>query len=170
MYKSFLFLLLLLIGSKIQGQKVSKEFRTKTFRIQKDSVQIDTIPINSQRFEVRNKFQQRINPQEYQVDFLKAILMIDAEKYPEITVNYFRFPEFVTKVYAPFDKKLMVPNRTNTGPLYSFTTTKKTDDIQLFEGLKTKGFLTRGVTSGNNQNTVTNAALDLEISRKYQVR
>ena len=166
MYKSFLFLLLLLIGSKIQGQKVSKEFRTKTFRIQKDSVQIDTIPINSQRFEVRNKFQQRINPQEYQVDFLKAILMIDAEKYPEITVNYFRFPEFVTKVYAPFDKKLMVPNRTNTGPLYSFTTTKKTDDIQLFEGLKTKGFLTRGVTSGNNQNTVTNAALDLEISGK----
>lgn len=166
MYKSFLFLVLLLIGSKIQGQKVSKEFRTKTFRIQKDSVQIDTIPINSQRFEVRNKFQQRINPQEYQVDFLKAILMIDAEKYPEITVNYFRFPEFVTKVYAPFDKKLMVPNRTNTGPLYSFTTTKKTDDIQLFEGLKTKGFLTRGVTSGNNQNTVTNAALDLEISGK----
>ena len=69
MYKSFLFLVLLLIGSKIQGQKVSKEFRTKTFRIQKDSVQIDTIPINSQRFEVRNKFQQRINPQEYQVDF-----------------------------------------------------------------------------------------------------
>ena len=166
MYKSYLFLVLLLIGSKIQGQKVSKEFRTKTFRIQKDSVQIDTIPINSQRFEVRNKFQQRINPQEYQVDFLKAILMIDAEKYPEITVNYFRFPEFVTKVYAPFDKKLMVPNRTNTGPLYSFTTTKKTDDIQLFEGLKTKGFLTRGVTSGNNQNTVTNAALDLEISGK----
>ena len=166
MYKNLLFLLLLLIGSKIQGQTVSKDFRTKTFRIQKDTVQIDTIPINSQRFTVRNKFQKRINPQEYQVDFLKAILMIDAKKYPEITVEYFRFPEFVTKVYAPFDKNLMVPNNTNTGPLYSFTTTKKTSDIQLFEGLKTKGFLTRGVTSGNNQNTVTNSALDLEISGK----
>ena len=34
------------------------------------------------------------------------------------------------------------------------------------KGLKTKGFLTRGVTSGNNQNTVTNSALDLEISGK----
>ena len=76
MYKNLLFLLLLLIGSKIQGQTVSKDFRTKTFRIQKDTVQIDTIPINSQRFTVRNKFQKRINPQEYQVDFLKAILMI----------------------------------------------------------------------------------------------
>ncbi|MBT7704221.1 MAG: hypothetical protein HN746_01865, partial [Polaribacter sp.] len=166
MYKNLLFLLLLLIGSKIQGQTVSKDFRTKIFRIQKDTVQIDTIPINSQRFTVRNKFQKRINPQEYQVDFLKAILMIDAKKYPKITVEYFRFPEFVTKVYAPFDKKLVVPNNTNTGPLYSFTTTKKTSDIQLFEGLKTKGFLTRGVTSGNNQNTVTNSALDLEISGK----
>ena len=166
MTKNLLFLLLLFIGSTIQGQKVSNEFITKTFRIQKDSVQIDTIPINSQRFKVRNKFQKRINSQEYQIDFLKAILVIDAEKYPEITVEYFRFPEFVTKEYTPFDKKLIVPNNINTGPLYSFTTTKKTSDIQLFEGLKTKGFLTRGVTSGNNQNTVTNSALDLEISGK----
>lgn len=166
MNKNLLFLLLLFIGSTIQGQKVSNEFITKTFRIQKDSVQIDTIPINSQRFKVRNKFQKRINSQEYQIDFLKAILVIDAEKYPEITVEYFRFPEFVTKEYTPFDKKLIVPNNINTGPLYSFTTTKKTSDIQLFEGLKTKGFLTRGVTSGNNQNTVTNSALDLEISGK----
>jgi len=166
MNKNLLLLLLLFIGSTIQGQKVSNEFITKTFRIQKDSVQIDTIPINSQRFKVRNKFQKRINSQEYQIDFLKAILVIDAEKYPEITVEYFRFPEFVTKEYTPFDKKLIVPNNINTGPLYSFTTTKKTSDIQLFEGLKTKGFLTRGVTSGNNQNTVTNSALDLEISGK----
>ena len=39
-------------------------------------------------------------------------------------------------------------------------------EVQLFEGLKTKGFISRGLTSGNNQNAVTNAALDLEISGK----
>ena len=44
MNKNLLLLLLLFIGSTIQGQKVSNEFITKTFRIQKDSVQIDTIP------------------------------------------------------------------------------------------------------------------------------
>jgi|TARA_B110000881_G_C18597543_1_gene532548 hypothetical protein len=166
MYKNLLFLLLLLIGSTIQGQTVSKDFRSKTFRIQKDTVQIETTNINSQRFKVRNKLQKVIDPQEYQIDFLKAILIIDSKKYTEITVEYFRFPEFVSKIYAPFDKNLIVPNNTNTGPLYSFTTTKKTSDLQLFEGLKTKGYLTRGVTSGNNQNTVTNSALDLEISGK----
>ena len=62
------------------------------------------------------------------------------KKYPEITVEYFRFPEFVTKEYTPFDKKLIVPNNINTGPLYSFTTTKKTSDIQLFEGFKNQRF------------------------------
>jgi len=118
MYKKQLLLALLLVGFSIQSQIVSKDFRRTKFNIQKDSVRIDSVSINSQKFKVLNAKQQIIDPQEYQINFIKALLIIDSKIYPEITVEYFRFPEFVTKVYAPFDKKLMVPNRTNTGPLY----------------------------------------------------
>ena len=69
-------------------------------------------------------------------------------------------------MYTPFDEKFIFPNRTNTGKLYSLTTNKKASEIKLFEGLQTKGFISRGITSGNNQNAVTNAALDIEISGK----
>jgi hypothetical protein len=166
MYKKLLLLSLLLIGLTLQSQTVSKDFRSKKFIIQKDSVQIDSVNINSQRFKVLDAFNNIINPQEYKIDFIKALLIINSKKYSEITVEYFRFPEFVTKIYTPFDKKLIVPNSTNTGKLYSLTTNKKASDIQLFDGIEAKGFLTRGITSGNNQNAVTNSALDLEISGK----
>jgi len=166
MYKNLLLLLLLLIGLTIQSQTVSKDFRSKKFSIQKDSVQIDSVNINSQQFKVFNTYHKEINSQEYQIDFIKAILVIDSKKYPEIIVEYFRFPAFITKIYTPFDKKLIVPNSTNTGQLYSLTSNKKASKTALFNGLQAKGFLTRGITSGNNQNAVTNSALDLEISGK----
>ncbi|MDD7915823.1 hypothetical protein [Polaribacter ponticola] len=100
------------------------------------------------------------------MDFIEATLIIDSKKYSKITVEYFRFPDFITKTYTPFDDKLIIKKTTNEGTLYSLTTNKKTSEVKFFEGLKTKGFITRGVTSGNNQNAVTNSALDLEISGK----
>jgi hypothetical protein len=97
---------------------------------------------------------------------IKATLIINPKKYNNITVEYFRLPEFITKVYTPFDEKLILQNNNNQGQLYSLTTNKKASGIKLFDGLETKGFITRGLTSGNNQNAVTNSALDLEISGK----
>ena len=166
MYKKLLLLILLLLGFSIQSQIVSKDFRRTKFNIQTDSIQIDSVAINSQKFRVLDAKQHIIDPQEYQINFLKALLIIDSKIHSEITVEYFRFPEFITKVYTPFDKNRIVPNNTNTGKLYSFTTNKKASITPLFNGLETKGFLTRGITSGNNQNAVTNSALDLEISGK----
>ena len=149
-----------------KAQKTSKDFRSKKILIQKDTIQIDSVSINSYNFKVLNSNLQNINPQEYLVDFSKASLIINAKKYPEITIEYYRFPDFLTRIYSPFDKKLIVPNTNNTGQLYSFTTNKKASEIKLFDGLQTKGFISRGVKVGNNQDAVTSASLDLEIEGK----
>ncbi|MBL4605113.1 MAG: hypothetical protein JKY02_05490, partial [Flavobacteriaceae bacterium] len=103
---------------------------------------------------------------EYLMIYNDATLIINSKKYQEITVEYFRFPDFITKTYSPFDKNLIVPNNSNTGKLYSLTTNKKATELKLFDGLKTSGFITRGVTSGNNQSTVTNSSMDLNIEGK----
>ncbi|QTD36858.1 hypothetical protein JL193_12070 [Polaribacter batillariae] len=166
MYQKIILLILLFVGYSIQAQTISKDFRSKKFLIQKDTVQFDTVSVNSQQFKVLNSFLKPITPTEYKVDFSKATLIINPKKYPEITVEYFRFPDFVTKTYTSYDESFILPNGVNTGKLYSLTTNKKTSEIKLFDGLQTKGFITRGVTAGNNQNAVTNAALDLEISGK----
>ena len=166
MRKKLLFLWLLVVGFSIQSQTISKDFVVKNIVVVKDSIQLDSVPINPQKFKVKNFILEEIPNSEYQVDFTKALLIINSKNYQKITVEYFKLPEFITKIYTPFNDNLILPNQTNTGKLYSVTSTKKVSEVTLFEGLQTKGFITRGITTGNNQNAVTNSALDLEILGK----
>ena len=166
MQNRLLFLLCFAIGWTAQSQTVSKDFRMKTLFIEKDSVQLDSVAINPDKFNVFNSLLKVIPSSEYRVDFSNAMLKIDSKKYPKITVEYFRIPDFITKVYTPFDEKFIITSSTNTDQLYSLTTNKKGTEVKLFEGLQTNGFITRGITSGNNQNAVTNATLDLKIKGK----
>ena len=166
MFKKIFFLFAFCIGVTIQSQTISSDFRKINIEVKKDTIQLDSVAINPQKFRVLNQFNLLINASEYQVNFSKAILIINALKYPVINVEYFRLPNFITKTYAPFDDKLILKSNTNNGTLYSLTTNKKPSEIKLFNGLQTRGFITRGVTSGNNQNAVTNSSLDLEISGK----
>ena len=158
--------MLLFIGFSIQCQTITTDFRSQKLFLKKDTIKFDSVAINPLSFKVLNRVLKPIDPTKYKIDFNNATLVINAIAYPEITLEYFRFPNFITKTYTPYDQNLILPNSTNTGKLYSLTTNKKMSEVQLFEGLKTKGFISRGLTSGNNQNAVTNAALDLEISGK----
>jgi hypothetical protein len=166
MTKKILILWMLFVGVVAQAQTTSTDFRSKKIIVTQDTIRFDSVPINPERFKVLNSRQRVLYPTEYQVLYKEAILIVDAQKYQEITIEYFRFPEFITKAYSPFDKRLIVPNNSNTGKLYSLTTNKKGTDIQLFDGLKTSGFITRGLTVGNNQSTVTNSSMDLNIQGK----
>ncbi|MDY0780342.1 hypothetical protein [Tenacibaculum sp. IB213877] len=148
------------------AQIASKEFRSKIFLVKKDTIELDTLSINSQKFKIFTSNDELISPENYRVDFSKAQLIISKEKYYEIKVEYYRFPDFITKTYSPFDKRLIVPNTSVTDKLYSETTNKKAEEIKLFDGLQTSGFIARGITAGNNQNAVTNASLDLTIEGK----
>ena len=166
MFQKNIFFLIFLIGLSVQSQTISKDFRKRIIEVKTDTIQLDSVPINSQKFKIFDVSKKELSSSSYKIDFNQAVLIINSKKYSEITVEYFRFPEFVTKIYAPFDEKLILKNTTNNGVLYSLTTNKKASEVKIFEGLETKGFITRGLTSGNNQNAVTNSALDLEISGK----
>lgn len=166
MAKRTAFLLLCFVGFFAQAQISSSDFRSKKIIVTKDTIRFDSVPINPQQFKVLNAQSRILFPSEYEILYNDAILIIDAKKYQEVTIEYFRFPEFLTRVYSPFDKRLIVPNNSNTGTLYSLTTNKKATELKLFDGLKTSGYISRGLTVGNNQSTVTNSAMDLTIEGK----
>lgn len=157
----FVCFLFAVLGS--QAQVTSSDFRSKKIIATKDTIRFDSVPINPQKFKVLDDNLNIIRPSNYEVIYNEALLIINSNIYQEITVEYFRFPSFLTETFSPLDKSLIVPNNTNTGKLYSLTTNKKVSEIKLFDGLKTSGFITRGVTTGNNQNTVTNASMDLTL-------
>ncbi|MBT6881417.1 MAG: hypothetical protein HOA34_03300 [Flavobacterium sp.] len=165
MTKKGWFLILFFIGFYANSQNTSSNFRTKKFIVSKDTIKFDSVPINPQNFKVLAG-QKILYPTEYEIFYNEALLIISAEKYQEITIEYFRFPAFITKTYSPFDKKFIVPNNSNTRQLYSLTTNKKTNELKLFDGLKTSGYINRGITSGNNQSTVANSSMDINIEGK----
>lgn len=163
MLKKIVFCCCLFLGLTVNAQIKSNQFRSKKFELVKDTIQIDTININSQRFKVVDSNNKIIPRSEYKINFIKAQLIINANKYSFITVEYYLFPDFVTKVYKKFDEKIIVPDTKNTQKLYSLTTNKNKKRAVLFNELETKGDITRGLTIGNNQNSVVNSSLDLTI-------
>ena len=163
MIKKGTFFILFFIGFSAYSQIGSSDFRSKNFKLVKDTILIDSVNINSQLFKVFDASKAIIPPSEYTIDFIKAILIINSKKYPIITVEYFRFPEFVTKTYQKYDEIIIVPNTNNTQKLYSLTTNKVEQKKELFNNLETSGNITRGLTIGNNQNSVVNSSLDLTI-------
>ena len=165
MTKKGWFLILFFIGFYANSQNTSSDFRSKKFIVSKDTIRFDSVPINPQSFKVFAG-KKILYPTEYEIFYNEALLVINAEKYQEITIEYFWFPAFITKTYSPFDKKFIVPNNSNTGQLYSLTTNNKATELKLFDGLKTSGYINRGITSGNNQSTVANSSMDINIEGK----
>ena len=162
MTKKGLYLILFLVGFYANSQNMSSDFRSKKIMVLKDTISFDSVPINPQNFKIRVG-KKIVYPTEYQILYNEALLIINSKKYQEITIDYFRFPAFITKTYSPFDKKFIISNTSNTGQLFSLTSNKKPSELKLFDGLKTSGYINRGITSGNNQNTVANSSMDINI-------
>lgn len=162
-------LLLLLIFSSILGnsQNDSNHYKKKCFAV-KDTIIIDSVSINPAKFTIKDKTGKLIDSSLYTIDYSKSILKFkQAFDLDSIEVEYLRYPEFLTKVYKQLDDKVIV-DRSSSGSraLYKLQNTNKRNTFTPFDGLTTSGSISRGVTIGNNQNSVLNSELDLQISGK----
>ena len=162
--KRIICIFLILWGFSSHAQKKDKNFRTKTVTVVSDTIQIDSVSISPYQFRILNLLKQQLDTTAYKVDFAKAQLIIDKTKYPFIRIEYNALPQFLTKVYTKFDKKLIVPKVTDLSKLYSVRGSTRKKTFVPFDGLKTSGSISRGVTVGNNQDAVVNSNLNLQIS------
>lgn len=161
-----LFFLFIAIGASAQE-------RTSNYRKVKvavrDTVVLDTAGINPQRFKIYDKQGVSPNPFRYKIDFKTGIITFSKElqqQQDSITVEYLRYPFFLTKDYFTFDPKIIVSNTGQVNKLYSLQESTTKNTFTPFEGLSTSGSISRGITIGNNQNAVVNSQLDLQITGK----
>jgi hypothetical protein len=165
--KNSLFILILLSSFLGFSQENSGNINKKRLAV-KDSIQIDSVSINPSKFVLKTKGGKTIDSTLYTVDFAKAILRF---KQPiaidTIEIEYLSYPKFLTKVYKQLDDNVIV-DRSGPGAeaLYKLENTNKRETFKPFDGLTTSGSISRGVTIGNNQNSVLNSELDLQISGK----
>ncbi|NNC49931.1 MAG: hypothetical protein HKO01_05290 [Flaviramulus sp.] len=161
--KFFTCIIILLIGICVFAQNPTSNYRTIKVAA-KDSIQIDSVSINSSSFSVKTKNNIVLHSSLYFVDFRKALLTFKKPiETDSIIINYLKFPEFLTKTYKQLDESIVVANNNNE-TLYKLSQPNTSNNYIPFDGLTTSGSISRGVTLGNNQNSVLNSELDLQIT------
>jgi hypothetical protein len=146
------------------AQEQGSNYKSKTVAV-KDTIIIDSVSINPLKFSVRFKNNILIDTSKYIVDFSKAKLIFkEPIALDSIIIEYIRYPDYITKTYKQLDESIIVENTNSIERFYKLQQSTIKNTFTPFEGLSTSGSISRGVTLGNNQNSVLNSELDLQIS------
>ena len=169
MLKYLLVLLAIFCFSGLLAQEGNSLYKTKKIAITRDTIYLENASINSSNFKLLDANDKAIDSGFYKVDFGKGTLILN-ENFPassdSLTVQYLKLPNILTKEYRIYDDSKVVSNEAIAGSLYKVEGESLQKKNTPFEGLNTSGSITRGVTVGNNQNSVLNSNLDLQITGK----
>ena len=163
-FKVTFFLFLLSFCSFAQSK--TSNYKTKKVAL-RDSIKIDSVSINSSSFSLKTKEGIIIDTSYYHIDFAGAVLRVKKPiKTDTLIIDYLKFPDFLTKTYKQLDESIIVEKTNNIQKLYKLSESNTSRTFIPFDGLTTSGSISRGVTIGNNQNSVLNSELDLQITGK----
>ena len=164
--KILLYLFIFLFGVCVFAQDKPSNYITKKFAVS-DSIIIDSVSINSSKFLIRKSDQTVIDSSFYKVDFSKAILTFNKPiEEDSITIEYLGYPDFLTRKYFQLDESIIFESNSKVQQFYKLSESNRDNTFKPFDGLTTSGSISRGVTIGNNQNSVLNSELDLQITGK----
>ena len=76
------------------------------------------------------------------------------------------YPIIFSKEYSKLNREIIIENTENLDKLYKISSSNLESQYQNNYKIKTFGSISRGVNIGNNQNSVLNSELDLQISGK----
>ncbi|MBF6608165.1 MAG: hypothetical protein ITG00_05460 [Flavobacterium sp.] len=154
--------------ASLQAQEIGTPYKNRQIVASRDTIQLDSVSISPSFFKLLDRNGQALDTTFYKVDYSRGTLLI-GENAPflndTLSVRYLKLPEYLTKTYSIYDQSSVVSNDALSGQLYQVQSATRKPFIP-FDGLNTAGSITRGVTIGNNQNTVVNSALDLQITGK----
>lgn len=157
--------LCILLAFAVGAQDRKSNYRTKKLAV-KDSILIDSVSINPSLFKITDKNGKKLDSTAYNVDFSQALLRFKKTDLDTVIIEYLRYPNFITKTYRQLDESIIVQNTEARQRLFQIQNTRRNNTFTPFDGLTTSGSISRGVTIGNNQNSVLNSELDLQISGK----
>lgn len=157
-----LYLLLFLLFTSVL---CAQEMQTKKFAVQ-DTITIDSLSINPNGFRVTTPQGTLIDSSLYEADFGLGRITLSRKRIlaDSIVITYKKYPEWLTQKYAQFDTSNIVKNTGNLDKVIRLGKEGNKPEFTPFQGLNTSGSIVRGVTAGNNQNSVLNSELDLQIS------
>jgi hypothetical protein len=168
MFKKTILILAILFVSGFYAQEIKSLYKLKKILVSRDSIKIEKKSINKSFFKITDSNSQSIDTSFYFVNYQKGVLIFKEKAFylkDSLTLRYLNFPDFLTKKYSIYDADQVLENNISNSNLYKVANNSERN-FTPFEGLNTSGSITRGITVGNNQNSVINSALDLQITGK----
>ncbi|ANW97308.1 hypothetical protein AXE80_13845 [Wenyingzhuangia fucanilytica] len=135
---------------------------SKNITTSQDTIVLENVAISPVNFEVKDTDGNIIPSTQYYFNPQKGQLYFYNKTPQQLKVSYFNYPSFLTQTYSPFDKNLIIPKATPSASTFSLGKSFNKNDF--FGDLNTYGNITRGITVGNNQGSVLNSGLDLQIT------
>ncbi|HBR53185.1 MAG TPA: hypothetical protein DEA82_02965, partial [Flavobacteriaceae bacterium] len=91
------------------AQETNTNYRTKKVAV-RDTIRVDTVSINPRRFELLDASGKKIDSTSYTIDFKTGTLLLleNFDPTDSITINYLKYPQFLTRDYFTFDPKLII--------------------------------------------------------------
>ncbi len=160
--------MVILIFSSLQAQETNLLYKTIKILSTRDTIYLENESLNSSFFKLLDANEKPIDSSFYKINFQKGTLILDEKlslNRDSLRVYYLKLPDFLTKEYHIYDASRVVSNEVSLEKLYKIEESPQKKNIP-FDGLNTSGSITRGVTIGNNQNSVLNSNLDLQITGK----
>lgn len=168
MFNKLFFWLVIGFVSGLHAQEIDTPYKNRKIVAVRDTIKIDSVSINPSFFKLLDLDGNAVDTAYYKVDFANGKLIFN-DNAPflndTLTVRFLKLPDYLTREYSIYDRSRIVSNEVIGGKLYQVNRDVKKQFIP-FDGLNTSGSITRGVTVGNNQNTVVNSSLDLQITGK----
>lgn len=162
--KKVFYIILLLICCLGYGQNApwsNPNFHKKKI-LAKDSVLLDSLVVLPEKFILKNKNGEIINPNSYSLIPARSVVVFKSSFSDSLQVEYYTHPYLNVKNYA--NNPALILDR-NLVEIQKNKPQKK-KEIDLLEGLDTQGEISRGIIMGNNQGTSFKSSLDLTIKGK----
>jgi hypothetical protein len=165
MLKKWVFVFLLSFCLNLFGQTDTLWHKKLKILPKSDTLILSKNSINPSFFEIYNNDNQRINSNNYEIDFKSSQLIFKQKLTDTLTIIYKEYPKFLTQKFELYSNNLIVPNDAKDANLYVIKP-NILDVFKPFDGLSTTGSITRGIAFGNNQNASVRSNLDLQITGK----
>lgn len=159
-----LFLISILNGLKAQDSKLWTSEKTKILSPGIDSVLIDSLPVVISSLKLRSIDPQGITPT-FEIKGTNYSYLIFSDPIKDsLKLTYSTVPLPLNQSFKHKDSSLILPSLSGFKPKLYEVQTK--NDFKPFDGLNSKGSISRAISIGSNQDAVLTSSLNLQLAGK----